>query len=183
MPSAVSISSAVQKMKDAVSGTVRPPPVAVEGVSPYSVRNWEPQAKSGQAHSSTSIPLHFSSREPTVDNSRRSNTTSMAGALVTPATAKERVRNSSSEPSGLTPSCSSSSTFQSTQGANMRAPKNVTTHSSVPAHTGRSSSDTQITRSLTQTRNANAKTAKAKATAGSTPVNKQLNKDISSLLR
>ena len=166
MLSKSSISTAVQKMKDAVSGTVTPSSVSTDGISPYSVRNWDPQSEG--ALSNNSLPI--CTVESPVNASVSSNPTgTMAGDLFTPASAREQLRSDLSEPAGLTPSF-------------LEKPK--TLHSSFSFKQSPVTVDTaQPVRSLTQTRTAEAKTAKAKVAASSTPVNKQLNKDILSLLQ
>jgi len=166
MLSKSSISTAVQKMKDAVSGTVTPAPVHKDGISPYSVRNWDPQSEG--ALSNSSLPISIV-ETPVYASVSSSSSGTMVGDLFTPASAKGQLRSDTSEPAGLTPSF-------------LEKPK--TLHSSFSFKQSPVTVDTaQPVRSLTQTRTAEAKTAKAKAAASSTPVNKQLNKDILSLLQ
>jgi len=150
MLSKSSISTAVQRMKDAVSGAVTPAPVHTDGISPFSVRNWDPQSEG--ALSNSSLPTCIG-ETPVNTSVSSSSTGTRTGDLFTPASASEQ-QKSHSEPSGLT-RC----TFE----------KPKTQQSSCS--------------SSSQARTTEAKTAKAKSASSSTPVNKQLNKDIMSLLQ
>jgi hypothetical protein len=158
-----SISTAVQRMKDAISGNVDSTLTHSDGASRYSVRNWEPQSQ-GALSSNT---LHTCVGQTPVDAPASSSSTGITvGDLFTPASASEQQRRDTSEPTGLTrclfekPKTQYSSCYSSSQ-----------PNSALPV------------RSLVQARTAEAKTAKAKSASSSTPVNKQLNKDIMSLLQ
>jgi hypothetical protein len=154
MLSKSSISTAVQRMKDAVSGNVDSTPTHSDGISRYSVRNWEPQSQ-GALSSNT---LHTCVVQTPVDAPTSSSSTGITvGDLFTPASASEQQKRDTSEPSGLTR-------------GTLEKPKTQQSSCS----------------SSSQARTSEAKTAKAKSApsaSSSTPVNKQLNKDIMSLLQ
>ena len=150
-------------MKDAVSGNVDSTLAQSDGISPYSVRNWEPQ---GQGALSNSFLPTCVTQTPVDASASSSSTGIMVGDLFTPASASKQQRSDTSEPTGLT----------RLQFETLKTQRSSCSTSSQP-------NSTLPVRSLVQARTAEAKTAKAKSASSSTPVNKQLNKDIMSLLQ